>query len=405
MEYLCTVGTAEGRVVEEVLDARSEAAARQEMERLGYHVFKIKARGWPSWLALPTLGRKRKIPQQALLVFNQELAALLKSGLPVLQAIELMHDRQREPLFKDILGDIRRRVRDGQDLSAAISNFGDLFPALYAPTLKAGEQSGELEQVLRRFIRYQKLIGEARRKVISALVYPAVLIGLSCLLILVMAIYVVPKFSQFFNALRTELPLLTRATLGFSSFMSRHWIPVFVIVLVTTLVGRQWSRTRLGGLALDRWKLKLPVLGPILGRLAISEFCRSLSTLLAGGIPVVAALENSVTAVGNAFVRRRLEPMIPRIREGEAVHAALEDSGVSPEIAIEMAKVGEETGSLDVMLGNASDFLDEEVDTRMQRILILVEPIMLILMGIIVATLLVAVYLPLFSMLGQMQGQ
>jgi type IV pilus assembly protein PilC len=256
MEYLCTVGTAEGRVVEEVLDARSEVAARQEMERLGYHVFKIRARGWPSWLALPTLGRKRKIPQQALLVFNQELAALLKSGLPVLQAIELMYDRQREPLFKEILGDIRRRVRDGQDLSAAVSNFGDLFPALYAPTLKAGEQSGELEQVLRRFIRYQKLIGEARRKVVSALVYPAVLIGLSCLLILIMAIYVVPKFSEFFRALRTELPLLTRATLGFSAFMSRHWIPVLVIVVVTAVVGRQWSRFPCWGPSSGDWRFR-----------------------------------------------------------------------------------------------------------------------------------------------------
>lgn len=403
MEYLCTVGAADGSVVEEVLTARSEEAARRELERRGYHVFKVRAKGMA--LALPFRGRKaaRKIPQRELLVFNQELASLLKAGLPMLQAIELMHERQKDPVFREVLGEISRQVRNGKDLSAAVESFGDLFPPLYGPTLKAGEQSGELESVIRRFVRYQKLIQEARRKLISALVYPAVLIGLSIALIAVMTIYVVPKFNDFFAQLATGLPLITRITLGLSTFLSRHWLVVLAVTVIAVLAVRQWSRTEWGSLTLARFRLRLPLLGGVFRRLAVSEFCRSLSTLLAGGIPAVPALENAVGAVGNSFVRKRMEPMIGRIREGAALHLALEETGVSPDIAIEMAKVGEETGSLDVMMNNASDFLDEEIDTRMERVLALVEPIMLILMGLIVATLLVSVYLPLFSMLGEVR--
>ena len=404
MEFVCTVGTAEGAVTEESLKARSEEAARKELERRGLHVFKIRRRGMSLRLSLPGRGTQRQISQRALMVFNQELSALLRAGLPMLQAIELMHERQHDAVFKEVLGEVRRQVRDGRDLSEAVESFGHLFPPLYAPTLKAGEQSGELEGVIRRFVRYQKLVGDARRKLISALVYPTVLIGLSIALIGVMTIYVVPKFSEFFSALESELPLLTRMTLGFSSFMSDNWLIVTLLLLGGALGLRQWSRTDWGALMLSRWRLRVPLLGSVFQRLAISEFCRSLSTLLAGGIPAMPALENAVSAVGNRYVRSRLEPMIGRIREGASLHVTLEESGVSPEIAIEMAKVGEETGSLDVMMSNASDFLDEEVDTQMERLLTLVEPVMLVFMGILVATLLVSVYLPLFSMLGEVQG-
>jgi type IV pilus assembly protein PilC len=403
MDFVCTVGTAEGGVVEQVLSARSEDAARRELERRGYHVFKIRRRGMAFQLSFGVGRKERQIPPRALMIFNQELASLLKAGLPMLQTLELMHERQTDPTFKEVLGEIERQVRDGKDLSAAVESFGSLFPPLYAPTLKAGEQSGELESVIRRFVRYQKLVGEARRKIISALVYPAVLIGLSILLIAIMTIYVVPKFREFFAALGTDLPLVTRVTLGLSTFMSQYWPWVLggTILLIVSL--RRWSHTARGALVLSRWRLHLPLFGGVFRRLAISEFCRSLSTLLAGGIPAVPALENAVGAVGNAFVRKRLEPIVDRIREGAALHLTLEESGVSPEIAVEMAKVGEETGNLDLMMGNASDFLDEEIDTRMERILTLVEPIMLVIMGLIVAVLLVSVYLPLFSMLGQVR--
>lgn len=404
MQFVCTVGTTEGRIVDELHDGRSENAVRSELERCGYHVLKIRRRGLPriSLVAWPSFDRPvKKVSDQALLLFNQEFAALLRSGIPVLQGLGLMTDRQREPFFKEVLEDVVRRVRDGSELSAAFAEYGESLPQLFPATLKAGERSGELEAVILRFIRYMKLIIEARRKVVSALVYPAVLVCLSLLLIAVMAIYVVPKFTEFFSELDTELPLLTRMTLGFSRFMSKNWIVLLIGTTIVAVAGGRWSRSAVGRRVFDRWKLKVPILGSIFRRLAMSEFARSLSTLLAGGIPVVPALEDSVSAVGNAHIRGVLAPMIPKVREGEALYSALEASGESPEIIVEMTKVGEETGSLDLMLGNASDFLDEEVDTLLQRILVLVEPIMLVLMGAIVAILLVSVYLPLFSMLSQ----
>jgi len=403
MQFICTVGTAEGRIVEERHEGHSEAAVRSELERQGHQILRIRRRGMPKiGVALPTFGRSvKKVPDKELLLFNQEFAALLRSGLPVLQSLTLMSDRQRDPIFKEILEDVVRRVQDGSELSAAFGRHGESLPQLFPATLKAGERSGELEVVIRRFVRYMKLVTEARRKVVSALVYPAALVGLSMLLIAVMAIYVVPKFREFFEALDNELPLLTRMTLGFSSFVSSNWLVIFVVLAATAAVVGPWSRSPAGTRVFDRLKLKVPILGSIFRRLAMSEFARSLSTLLAGGIPVIPALEDSVGAVGNAHVRRVLAPMIPKVREGMALWAALEACGESPEIIIEMTKVGEETGSLDLMLGNASDFLDEEVDTLLQRILVLVEPIMLVLMGSIVAILLVSVYLPLFSMLSQ----
>lgn len=405
MQYVCTLGTVEGQIVEEVHEAGSESAVRLDLERRGYHVFKIRRRGWQSFLpalSLPGVSRRRKqVKNEALLLFNQEFAALLHSGLPVLQALVMMLERQRDAAFKEVLEDVHRQVRDGADLSDAFAKHADVLPPLYPPTLKAGERSGELEAVVRRFVRYMKLVTEARRQVLSALIYPCVLIGLSMILIAVMTIYVVPKFTEFFSALDTDLPLITRGTLAFSGFVSRYWILLLGGIVVVSLAYKRWSATALGARITDRWKLRIPILGGAFRKLALSEFSRSLSTLLAGGIPVVPALESSVGAVGNAYIRSALVPMIPRVREGATLHLALEGTGESPDIVIEMAKVGEETGSLDLMLSNASDFLDEEVETQMQRVLTLLEPIMLVLMGVIVATLLVAVYLPLFSMLGQ----
>ncbi len=403
MEFVCRVGTAEGRVLEEVHRARSEGDVRRELERQGYHVFAVRRRGIPSWLALPTLGGpSRGIPTRTLLIFNQELAALLRAGLPVLQALDLMLERMRDSDFRSILGQVRDQIRSGADLSEAFASFGDQFPPLYPSTLRAGERSGELEPVIRRYVRYQRLVLEARKRVISALVYPAVLIGLSALMILVMTIFVVPRFTGFYGELEVgELPILTRVIMGVSSFLRHNLVLVLVALAAGVLLLRRWTSSPAGQLAVARWRVRLPLLGSVFHRMALSEFCRSLSTLLAGGIPLVPALETAVGAVGNAYVRGGLEPATQKVREGSALAAALEGTGVAMDLAVDMVKVGEATGALDVMLSNVSDFFDEEVEADVQRILSLVEPAMLVLMGIIVAILLLAIYMPLFQAIGR----
>ncbi|MGB3562961.1 MAG: type II secretion system F family protein [Thermoanaerobaculia bacterium] len=403
MEFVCRVGTPDGRVVDEVHQAQDERTLRNELEKKGYHLFELRRRGLLANLRALGWGEGQKIPMRSLLIFNQELAALLRSGLPMLQALGLMLERQREPFFRSVLRDVGDQVRSGEELSRAIDSYGALFPPLYGPTLRAGERSGEMETVLRRFVRHQKLLMDTRRQVVSALVYPAALVGLSIALISVMTVYVLPRFTDFFSALDVDLPLLTRITMGFSLFVKDNLLFIVAAVALVVVAVSQWGRSQTGRVGMARFKLKLPLLGPIFHRMALSELCRSLSTLLAGGIPLVDSLEVAIRAVGNDYIRARLAPMVDGVREGKSLADTLEKSGVGFEIAIDMVKVGEATGSLDVMLEDASNFLDEEVETRLERVLSLLEPVMMMLMGIIVATLLVSVYLPIFSLLGNVK--
>jgi type IV pilus assembly protein PilC len=403
MQYICRVGTPDGRVLEEVFSASDETALRSELGKRGLHLFEVKRRGMAPKLGVPALlrgGRRGRIPVNEFMVFNQELAALLKAGLPLLQAIDLMLERMRQGTFRSVLTEVRDKVKSGTDLSEAFGEYGDLFPRLYPSSLKAGEKSGELELVIRRFVRYMKLVLDARRRVFSALTYPAVLVCLSAVMIAVMTIYVVPRFMGFFSELDAELPLITRVVLGVSTFMSANWVFMLVALVGAAVALRSWGRTEAGGLALDRVKLRVPFLGPVLHRFALSEFSRSLATLLSGGIPLVPSFEIGIASVGNAFVRSRIGPTIQMVREGKPFHAALETSGIFTDMAIDMVKVGEATGSLDEMLNSVADFLDEQIETRMQRLLSLVEPMMLVFMGIIIAILLISIYLPMYSMLG-----
>ena len=400
--FSCRLGTPEGRVLEQVHEAHDEESLREDLENRGYHLFEVRRRGLVSRLRLPALERgKGKIPLATLLIFNQELAALLRSGLPMLQALGLTAERQRDPLFRSVLSQVRDRVKSGEDLSAAVESFGELFPPLYSPTLRAGERSGDMEEVIRRFIRYQKLLMQTRKRVVSALVYPATLIGLSVSLIAVMTVYVVPQFTDFFSALRVDLPLITRITMGTSSFVTSHLYFLLAALALAVLAAIQFRLSDRGEAVIARVKLRIPILGPILHRMALSEFCRSLATLLAGGIPLVASLEVAVRAVGNRYVRGHLKLTLRAVREGKALATSLEETGVVSDIVVDMVKVGEDTGALDDMLADVSDFLDEEVETRLERLLTLLEPVMMILMGLIVATLLVSIYLPIFSLLGQ----
>lgn len=401
MEFVVRLGTPDGRVFEEVHRAADASVLKGDLERRGLHIFEIRKKGLSLRPRLPSFARRRRVPALTFLVFNQELAALLRAGLPLLQCLDLMLERLRDPQFRSVLTDIRDRVKSGEDLSEAFGAYGDMFPALYPSTLKAGERTGELEAVIRRFIRYLKLVLEARKKVISALIYPAVLVGLSFAMIVVMTIYVVPKFTVFFEDMQVDLPLLTRITLGISKFATANWPWILGALVLGFLVLRRWARTTAGRTTLDHLQLRIPLLGPVFQQFSISEFARSLATLLSGGIPLVQALEIAVAAVGNLWVRGRLHPTIQQVREGKAFHGALETSAVFDPLEIDMVKVGEATGSLDVMLSSVAEFLDEQVETRMSRILSLVEPLMLVFMGIVVAILLISIYMPLFSSLGQ----
>ena len=324
MQFLCRVGTSDGRILEDVFEAADEETLRQQLTQRGYHLFDLRRRGALGKIPMP--GRTRaasRINARALTIFNQELAALLRSGLPMMQALDLMLGRQRDPVFQTTLRDVRDRVKSGQDLSSAIAAFGDMFPPLYAATLRAGERSGEMEQVIRRFIRYQQLVTETRKRIVSALVYPAALVGLSVALIAVMMIWVMPRFTDFFSNLQVDLPLLTRITMGLSIFVKDNFVFLFAFLVVLVLVVVRMSRSESGRGAISRLQLRIPLLGPIFHRLGLSEFCRSLATLLSGGIPIVTSLEVSVGAVSNPSFRQRLEPVTDSVRQGRSLSSGV----------------------------------------------------------------------------------
>lgn len=409
MRYVCRLGTPDGAILEETHEAADAQTLTSDLRKKGFHVFAVRPRGVPAFSFSLSRSerrsrRRKPVGLDQFLIFNQELAALLGAGLPLLQAIDLMLERQSHALFGSVLSDIRDRIANGQELSAAFEAHQEMFPRLYPSTLKAGERSGDLEKVIRRFVRYLKLVIDARKRVVSALVYPAVLIVLSLTMIGVMTVFVVPKFAVFYEGMEAELPKLTQVTLAIGSFFRGNWIVLTVATVAGLVFFRRWSRTPLGRIAIDRAKLRIPFIGPVLHRFALSEFCRSLATLQEGGLPLVPSLEISIGAIGNSYVRDRIHPAVQKVTEGRALFETLDESQVVDALAVDMVQVGEATGSLATMLSSVADFLDQEVEIRMGRILSLIEPVMLVFMGIIVGILLVSIYLPMFSLMGQVNG-
>ncbi len=400
MQFVCRLGTPDGRVVEEVHDGASLQAMRAALERTGYHVFEIKPQGLSGRLHLPRL--RSKIPSRALMIFNQELASLLGAGLPLLEGLGMLASRQRHAEFKKVLGEMRDRVEGGESLAAAVGSFGDKFPPLYAASMEAGEQSGELVSVLRRYVRHQKLLLEARKKTTSAMVYPAVLVLLSLGLIGLMMLVVIPSFEQFYAGFEgAELPALTRMVVGASKAARAYWL-IWVPALVGVLfVGYSLLGTESGRRWWDRQKLRIPIVGKVLKLVSLSEFCRALGTLLAAGLALVPSLDTSIRSVGNAWVRSRLKPLTEEVNQGAALYEAMDRTAVFDDLAIDMVQVGESSGELADMLTTVSDFFDEESETRMERALSLLEPVLLVFMGAVIATLLAAVYLPLIGIVGQ----
>ncbi len=397
-EFVARVGTPDGLVVEQRHQAATDEALRRELENRGLHVFSVKpVRG----LSRLSLRRRQKISHLDFLVFNQQLATLLRAGIPVLQSLELLQRAQSKPFLRSILERVLEEVRGGAALSEAFSLQGDLFPKLYSASLLAGERSGELVSVLDRYIHYQELMGSIRRKVSSALTYPVVLMGLAFGLITLLITYVIPRFASFYAGFGTELPFITRAILGFAQAVQDNILIIVGVILVGVVLVGRWAKTERGRVALDRLRLKIPFVGEIFHLLALSQFIRSLGTLVAGGTPLVNSLEISTGTVTNRAVSSVLGRVAPRVREGQALWSSLERTQLFPELSIAMVQVGEATGALEGMLLNVSQFYDETIEVRLARVVTLIEPAVLVLMGGVVAMLLLSVYYPMFTMINR----
>lgn len=394
-EFIVRVGTPDGEILERHVRAQSVSAAQDELRRQGMHVFETK-RGSFSFADLVPRSR-RVISTERFLTFNQELLALVRAGLPIVQSFDIMLERQKNLRFREVLLDVRDKIKSGVALSDAFASYGDLFPAIYSTSLRAGERSGDLEGVLRRFLRYQKIIVNLRKRVVGALVYPAVLVSLSSAMVFVMLTYVIPRFAEFYKGFDAELPLFTRVMIAFANGLRDNLIFVGIGVVAIVFAFRRWVATS-GRVIWDRWKLKIPLAGGILHRFAIMQFTQSLGTLLSGGTPMVPAIEIGSQSVTNQEVSQRIFAIVQNVREGEPLWRSLESTGVMSDLAVEMIKVGESTGALTEMLANVSEFYDEEIEARLARIVAAIEPIILVFMGGVIAVLLYAFYLPLFQL-------
>ena len=395
------IGWPDGSVAEEAVQAPDAVAARVDIERRGGHVFEVRREG----LSFADRRQRRgRIKMRDFLIFNQELIALLKAGLPVVHAFELLLERQESPTLRRVLGDVRTRVNAGAAISDAFAEQGNLFPRLYWTSLKAGEKSGEIESVLRRYVKYQRTVMNLARKVVSTLVYPAILICLSVVLIAILMTVVIPKFRDFFGDFQADLPLLTVIVMNTATFLRSNVLFFLGGLAAAGFFGSRFLKSPRGAEWGDAAVLKIPVIGGIFRRFAISQFTRSLATLLGGGTPLVPALENASQAVGNRYVSRRVSEVIPRVREGGELWKALEETGIFTNLTIEMIKVGEASGALEEMLTSVSDFYDEEIDVLLGRVISFVEPAILVIMGGVVMTILLSVYLPIFRLMSQIKS-
>ncbi len=397
MEFRCRLASPSGEVTEGVYAAESEARLRHDLEEKGLYVLSLQAKGVLPGLAL-RLPRQTKIPMLEFLVFNQELATLLKAGMPLVQSLDLLKRRVTSPTFKSVLDDVYERVRSGTALSDAFAAHGALFPSVYTASLLAGERSGSLDAVLRRFVEYTKIIATVRRKTISALVYPAILVSLALILVGIIVLKVVPAFSDFYDSFHAELPLITRIIVRVSSVLRDQFLLISLGLIVVVVGFVTWIRQPEQKTRFDRWILFVPMLGDVATKFSTSQMARTLATLLGGGLPLVNAIDIAARSIGNQFVARELEVVGARVREGESFAAALERRGVFPEVAVKMAEVGESTGALQDMLNTVADFYDEEISTNMERFVTLVEPTLLVMMGLVIAGLLLALYMPLFQL-------
>ncbi len=397
MEFFCRLGTATGEVIENVYVADNEVRLKHELEEKGLYVLSIERRGG---LGLPSLSwsKGRRISTREFLVFNQELATLLKAGMPLVQSLNLLRERVVSPLFRSVLDDVHDQVKAGTALSDAFATHGDLFPGIYTASLLAGERSGGLETVLRRYVSYVKVVGEVKRRTVSALVYPAILVGLALIVVSVIVLRVVPEFADFYASFDAQLPWTTRAIVWASGVLTSYFWLLVLIAGGLGLAGWTWLWRPAQRARFDRLVLATPWLGPIARKFTTSQMSRTLATLLSGGIPLVSAVETAARSMSNRHMAQQLVEVGQRVREGEGLANAMRARDVFPDVAIKMVEVGESTGALQDMLNSVADFYDEEIETNLARFVTLVEPVLLVVMGIVIAGLLLALYMPLFQL-------
>jgi type IV pilus assembly protein PilC len=406
-EFICRLGTPAGEVVTRTVEAVGVAEARIRLEAEGFRVFSVVPPKKGGAAALTRGGRSgfnSRVKPGDFLLFNQQMAALIRAGIPILQAVAMLRRRAASAKLRAVLGDVEDKIRGGMALSAAFAAQGSIFPRIYTASILAGERSGALDDVLDRYNKYMRRGVEVRRKIRGALAYPLFLLIASFGMVIFLTTYVVPRMARLFEGFGGNLPVVTAIVVGISGWMGANilWFGPLVIIVAAALYF--WSRTPQGRLTVDTVLLKLPIVGNLMTQLAIAQATRSLSTLLAGGITLVESWEIGAEAITNRALRSRSSAILPMIREGRSFTESLESAGWIPSLALDMIGVGERSGSLREMLDEVATFYDAESEVRLEQLTTILEPAILLVMGGVVITILLAIYLPIIQSISNVSG-
>ena len=394
--FICKVGDPSGRVFQQVESAQNDAEARQRLADRGLFVYSVR-RQTGFFAPLNGRGRSRVVRGSDFLIFNQQFNTLIKAGLPILKALELLSERAAAPRLRPVLLEVRHRVREGAVLSEAFEAEG-VFPKIYTTSLLAGEKSGNISGVLDDYIAFQRVASGFRSRLKTIFIYPTILMVAVVVILSYLVTFVVPRFAELFHELSVPLPTMTKIVLAVSLPLRAHLFQLVVGLAAVVGLLYFWLRTEQGALVIDRLKPKMPLFGDIWLKAQIAQFVRTLATLLKGGTPLVPALVTAADSIGSPLIASRVAQAANRVREGETLSASLAETRIMPGLALEMVEVGEASGALATMLTSVAEFYEEEVNIRLTRALTWVEPVILVVMALVVAFILLSMYLPMFSL-------
>jgi len=394
-EFVVKLADERGHLHQQIEQGYSEAEVRDRFSQQGYLVYWVKPQGMLT--SGVSLGRRRKLKQSTFLIFNQQFLTLIRAGLPILNSLELLLKRQKDQQLRQILENVRDRVKGGELLSDAFAAQG-IVPKIYTTTLLAGEKSGNIDEVLTRYIGFQRLAMTFRKKLFVSLIYPTLLISVVLIMVTFLFTYVVPKFADLFESLDAKLPAITVFMLNVGLNAQKYAPYVLVGLVIFGFLLWRWKDSDSGADQIDRVILSTPVLGDIRLKHQIASFSRMLSTLLQGGLPLVPAMETAGASMSSRRILKGIMRAGVRVREGQGLAGSLEEQKIFPELAVEMIEVGESTGALPSMLNSVAEFYEEDVQTALGASMALIEPLILIVMAVFVGGVLISLYLPIFTL-------
>jgi len=393
--FLCRLATEQGRILTQTLLAPSREECRRHFESEGLHVLSVK-KDWTK-INIRVLPFEKKIKDRDFILFNQELMALIKAGYPILKGLDIIAGRAKNVHLKELLLRVQNEIQGGRSLSEAFVPFEKNFTKVYTASLLAGEQSGNLTGSIGRFIQYAKVLSQTKSRIRSALIYPTLLLVFALGLLTVLVTFILPTFAGFYEGFQSELPAISRLMMSFS-LVARKGFPFLILAVLAAvvLVLRMRNREK-SAITLDRWKLKIPLARGILTEMSIALFSRTLGLLLEAGIPLLAAVGISSQAVPNKYHMQKLKGLPDHIRNGEGLSDSLAKSEFFSPLSLDMIRVGETSANLDGMLREVADVYDDRVRSKIDTFVSLIEPVVIIFVGLVVAAMLLSVYLPIFN--------